>query len=377
MAEIPKTVIATSDPLNICSGFALFPKSDTLRFGSVLSETKTGTIFDLKDIPILVLRLNANAKYEVFYGFCGPAYAIKLDLEGAAENGTLVLTAGEDELVAGMIFGLTVSVSVNVMLDILEIHGIVWDGWHTHLKTSWERLADAKIKLEFDVLEILYEVVMAAIGHTGANGEAFEHIFTEFLKGSWGFYDERVDTFVKNKGEMIAKPGNNLQMDISGKFPQTYAFNEALKAFHGHFSFGPSFGYEIPVKVKMKTVTLGTTVYSDPVFDNTTKKVSLKTKGADPHGATTMKVELEHTVGFDVTAGIFMNLNLAKVFNVGFSVSFPLLSLLGINIKLGGPYDNVLSNTIGKTTAKACSECGTKPTSFMEVIFETPGGLGL
>jgi len=217
---------------------------------------------------------------------------------------------------------------------------------------------------------------MASIGHTGANGKAFEEIFTETFKGSWGFYDERVDTFVKNKGEMLAKPGNNLQIDFSGKFPQSYELNVALKAFHGHFSFGPSFGYEIPVKVKMKTVTLGSTVYSNPVFDTKTGKVSLTTKGADPHGATTMKVELEHTVGFDVNAGIFMNLNFAKVFNVGFSVSFPLLTLLGINIKLGGPYDNVLSNTIGKTAAKACVECGSKPTSFMEVIFETPGGLG-
>lgn len=374
MLEIPKTVIATSDPLNICSGFALFPKAGALRRGSVLSETKTGTIFDLKNIPILVLRLNANAKYEVFYGFCGPAYAVKMDLEGAAKNRALELTVAEDELVAGMIFGLTVSVSVNFLLDILEVHGIKWDGWHTHFKTSWERLADAKVKLEFDVLEILFEVVMAAIGHSGANGKAFEQTFTETLKGSWGFYDERKNTFLKNHGEMVAKPGNTLQVDLSSWFPQTHAFNEALGVLHGHMSFGPEIGYEIPVKVWMKTVTLGTTQYTGPQVDAKTGKVTLTTEGTDPVSATTMKVELEHTVGFDVTAGIFFNINIAKLFNVGFSVSFPLFGLLGIDINLGGPYANDLSNTIGKTAAKACSECGTKQASLMEVIFETPGG---
>lgn len=377
MLEIPKTVIATSDPLNLCNGFALFPTSESQRRSKGVSETKAGTIFDLENISIIVLRFSANAKYEVNMGFCGPGYAIKMECEGKSQNNVLELTVKDDELAAGMFFGLTISLSLNLMLDIIKINGIVWDGWHTHLETSWKRLADVNVKLEFDVLEILFEVIMAAIGHTGANGEAFEKTFSETFKSSWGFYDSRINTFVKNNGEMAAYPGNNLQIDFSSKFPDMIPINAAMAAFHGHISFGPVFGYQIPVKVNMKSVTLGTTKYSGASFKADTGKINFTTTASQSPDATTMTVELQHTVGFDVTAGIFYNINIAKLFNIGASISFPLFDLLGWHPTIGGPYYNNLSNTIGKTTAKACSACGTTPTSLMEVIFETPAGLAL
>ena len=377
MLEIPRTVIATSDPLNLCDGFSLVPKSESDRRSKGVSHTIAGTVFELNNINLLLFRLGANAKYEVYMGFCGPAYAIKMECEGTAENDKLELTIGEDEIAAGMIFSLILEFSINLRLDLLKIDKIVWKGWHPRLETHWKKLVDAGIKLDFDVLEVLYEIIWAVIGHKGGeNAEVLEEIFTDTFRSSWGFYDSRPNSYVKNYGEFAAYPGLNLQIDLSGKFPDWNTANKALSPFHSHISFGPLVGFQIPVKVSIKSVSLDTTKYSDVKFSRETETISCTTDGTTPGDATTMNVELEHTVGFDIVFGAFCHVTLAKLVNCGASVSFPLLSLFGLDVH-GKSYSNKLSNTIGTTVAEACSTCGPMPTAFMEVIFETPNGLTL
>lgn len=372
MLEIPLTTVATSYPLNLTAGFALFP-DDQSRLARVLSGTMTGTLCNFGPTDIVLFNLSCSATYELFHGICGPSYALEMDIEGSAEEGALKLTVSEDELQAGMTFGITLGFDLKVKANVISLYW-VWDGWHTKLKHRWQILADLNIKLEFDLLEILYELFWAAVGDSGEGGEKMQEI-AELFKGGWGFFDEKINTFNGSKGILRANPGDNLHMDISGKFPQFIPFNEALKAFHGHFSFGPSVGYIVPVTVQMKSVTLDETKYTWDEYDTDLKQAVFRTSGADPTAASTVNVELEHTVDFDLTAGVYASLNLAKLFNIGFSIKFPLLALLGLDLKLGGPYDNTIPALIGQNTEQASVAGGSGTFALMDVVFEPPGGL--
>ena len=338
------------------------------------SGTTTGSLWNFGPTDLVLFNLSGLCTYELFHGICGPAYTLEMDLEGSAEEGTLKLTVNEDELQAGMTFGLTLGFDLKIKANVISLHW-VWDGWHTKLRRRWQARVDLHINLEFDLLEILYELLWAAVGHSGEGGEKMEEV-ADLFKGGWGFFDEKIETFNSSKGILKANPGDNLQMDISSKFPQFIPFNEALKAFHGHFSFGPSVGYIVPVTVQMKSVTLDETKYTWNKYDSDLNQAVFRTSGADPDGASTLNVELEHTVYFDLTAGVYASLNIAKLFNVGFSIKFPLLALLGLDLKFGGPYENTLPALIGQSAEQASAAEGSGTFALMDVVFDPPGGLG-
>ena len=373
MLNIPETVIATSDPLSICNGFALFPALGTLRTGYV-GTGMAGTIFSISNEQILLFRLSASATYEVVFGLCGPAYAAKLALEGSTDNKTLELTVVEDELQAGILFGLSLKFAFNIKLDTIQLKW-VWDGWNSHFTSTWNQLANFQINFDLDVIELIYELIKEGFSEEGEETVIKKvPVLSKSLIGSWGMYDERSGSFASNGGEMVATPTLNLPIDITPMIEPVAELNLALKVLFSRLSFGPLIGIQMPVTVKMKTVTLDSTKYSNLTFAD--GKMGGTTTGTDPSNPTKLSVELDHTAGFDLAFGIFLNLNLVKLFNVGFSTTWPLLKTLGIQPN-AGPYANNLSNTIGKKTGKACSECGTGNAGVFDVIFEAPGGLGL
>lgn len=373
MAEIPKTLIATSDPLSICNGLALFPKLGTFRSGYVGTDM-ANTIFNVQDQNLLLFRLSANAKYEVIAGICGPAYAVEMELEGETTDGNIELTVEGDEIQAGVLFGLTLSFVLGIQLDTMKLKW-VWDGWNSHFNPSWSKLLDFHVNLEFDAIEFVYECIELALesGHEHTTFKKVPHISNQLI-ASWGMYDEQKGKFATNAGKMVATPTLNIPIDITPMIEPLAALNVTLKPLFSRLSFGPLIGIQIPVTVSMKSVTVDNTKYSNLGF--TGEKISGTTTGADPEEPTTIDVELEHTAGFDLSFGLFCNLNLVKLFNIGFSTTWPLLKAFHIEPKLG-PYSNSLSTSVGKTTAKTCSECGDGSLAVFDVIFEPPGGLAI
>lgn len=371
MTEIPKTLIATSDPLSICDGFALFPKLGTFRSGYVGSQL-AGNIFGFENTNLLLFSLSANAKYEVVFGLCGPAYAVEMELEGSTDNENIELTVEGDEIQAGILFGLTLSFILNLSLDVMKFKWMN-DGWNSHLASSWTKLLNVHLNLEFDAIEFIYECIKMALEneHEETTFKKVPHISNEIV-ASWGMYDERKGNFASNGGELVVTPTLNIPIDIAPMIEPIAALNLALKALFSRLTFGPLIGIQVPVTVKMKSVTLDDTKYSH--LDFVGEKVTGTTTGTDPTDPSTINVKLDHTAGFDLAFGIFFNLNLVKLFNVGFSTTWPLLKTLGIEPKLG-PHANNLSNTIGATTVETCSECGGESAAIFEVIFEPPGGL--
>lgn len=369
MPEIPTTLIATSDPLSICNGFALFPALGTFRSGYVGTDL-AGKIFGFADKNLLLFRLSAEAKYEVVFGLCGPAYAMEMEIEGSTDNGTMELSVEGDEIQAGILFGLTVAFVFNLSLDVKKFQWIN-DGWSSHFASSWTKLLNVHINLEFDAIEFITDCIKMALEdeHEETTFKKVPHISHELI-ASWGMYDERKGNFASNGGKMIATPTLNLPVDFAPRIPPLAALNLALKVLFSRLSFGPLVGIQVPVTVKMKSVTLDDTRYADLNF--TDGQVIGTTDGNEPTNPSTINVELDHTAGFELAFGIFLNLNLVKLFNVGFSTTWPLLKTLGIEPKPHHHINN-LSNTIGATTVETCSECGGEISAIYEVIFEPPG----
>lgn len=374
MATIPPTELAKSDSLSICSGFPLFPALGSFDAGGVATSSTSGTIFDIKSQNLLVFHLAASAKYEVIFGLCGPAYAIKMEVEGETADRTLELQVSDDEIAAGLTFGLTLEFSFNIVLDVLQMNW-VWQGWNSHFEKTWVNLGHWNLHVEIDLLEFISEIIELCIEEMNEEGKTTlqkaKASISKSLMSSWGILDERSDTFAKI-GELNAGPTLNLPVDITPLVPGMEVLNTALKVFWSRLSFGPQIGFQMPVKVKMSTVTLDETAYPTTFDKNTGALVGLTT-GTDPVNPKSIDVELDHYPGFDLTFGLFLNLNLVKLFNVGYSVTWPILSTLGITVS-SGPFVNHLSGDIGSQTAQACPACGedTSTAGLFDVIFEPP-----
>jgi len=368
MTKINKTLIATSAPISVCKGLALFPQIGTSRAGVSASGT-TGSIFSTKD-TLLLWRLTADAGYDVFMGLCGPAYAVEMDVEGEADKGQVELTVSGDELQAGFFFGLTVGLHFSIDLEQYTTR-IVWKGWHSHLESKWENVASIGPSIEVDMIDLILTVILLALEESGQEDTLLQKVdkFTPKLLGSWGMYDEQKNTFVENGGKMVAKPTFNIPIDITSMVPALKAVNESLKAFFCHFGTGPQIGVQIPVTVELNKIKLDSTEYADLSFSK--GKVSGKTAGTDPSAPKELGLTLNHTPNFDLTLGVFASLQICKLFNVSGSVSIPILSMLGISPKLG-TYSNDLKNDIGSESVASCG-CGSlKGARLVEVIFDEP-----
>lgn len=367
MTPIPKTRIATSDPINLCKGFALFPQIGTVRAG-VSGGANSGALFNTND-TLLTWRLGANAGYEITIGICGPAYAARLDMEGKAENGAVELTISNDEIAAGFFIGCAIRLYLNITIDELETT-VVWDWWNTHLEQKWQRLATLRPEVRVDMIDLIMTVIRLVLDESGQKNTLIQKVnnISPALLGTWGMFDDRANQFAANQGKMVARPTFNIPIDIVPMIPELNAVNTGLKAFFSRFSAGPQIGVQIPVSVEMSKVKLDSTEYTGLSFGS--GKVTGRTTAADPSNPGQLKVELKHTPGFDLTLGIFANLNICKLWNINTTMSLPILTLLGISPKLG-TYSNELSNTIGQMFISSFTG-SEKDTGLVEVIFEEP-----
>jgi len=367
MTQIAQTQIATPNAMDLCGGFALFPKLGA--FSSPASSVNSGTIFSINNQTILLWSLTANAGYQLITGACGPSYAVKMDLNGSATNQKLALNVSNDELAAGFYFGVNLVFNLSLNLKQYELNW-VWKGWHSHFESSWNTVASTNLSFTIDPLKLLFDFIMEQLGDV----VSFDPVTLPApLTSAWGLYDDQKGTFAKNKGVMKVSPTFNLSIDISDFIEETQALNEALKCFLSSLAFGPQIGIAMPVTVQMKKVSLDATDYTGLTFFND-GTLTGQTTGSAPANPTKLTVGLDHTPSFDLSLGVFVNLNLVKLWNIGYSISWPILGLLGINTSLASG-SNTLSSNIGSLATQACGACGAEPAGLFDVIFEMPGGL--
>lgn len=378
MATLPTTLIGTSDPVNLCEGFALFPEAAPIRAG-VATSNKSNTLIN-ENPTILVWSLTATGGYEFFFGVCGPSYAIKFNLSGETSGDqNITLDVEDDEAQAGFFVGCTLTPTAT--LNVSE-ESITWvsDGWHSHFATSWSNAFSTNVEIEIDLLELLIDAILALTGGDNpppdANGhktffQQVEQSVVPSAKG-YGLFDSKEDTFAANGGEIDLRPQITLPINIVPLIEPLEAISKGLEALSGELSAGPSLGLAVPTTINLTQVNFDDTVYGNFTYDSTNDVLNGSTNGANPDDVETVTVTLQHTPGLDLTVGFYFDVGVLKIFSFSGSWDTGVLEDLGLTIAFG-PYDNTLTNTAGSTTLGGSGRFSQTPGETIRVIFEPAG----
>jgi len=373
--QIPKTVLGTSDPVDLCKGFALFPKLGTVRAGVTAFDRST-KLFDVQP-QILAWRLRLFVDTKILMGVCGPSYGIKFAAQGTSSGDSLTVKITEDVVQAGFFFGVNVEITLGLVLEQL-IPRWIWDGWNSRLETQWVNAVNASFTFRADLVEILLGAVLSTLKARGKSKTALKKAneILPALLGTWGFFDESKDGFLPGEGTWSLAPAIQLPLNI---VPLTktipglnapYLLDAALTPLCGYFRMGPTIGISIPTDIRVQALTVDGKEYPKVAFANDALVASGGPKV--PDCPKTLGAKLEHKPGFDVGFGIFASLAVLKLFSFDASFEIPVLNLLNIKIDLG-TYANTVSSTLGGTIPKGASGLrAAHAAERIEVVFEPP-----
>jgi hypothetical protein len=361
------TEIGTSDPIDLCDGFALFPVLGIVRAG-IQSSAQTQTIFS-DNTTILTWKLAGSAGTQLFAGVCGPSYAILFDakdLRWSDSDGTQLVeaTLSNDTIEGGFFFGFTVDVNLS-----LKVEEDVAEHWYTPWKLTWETKTSLTFQLKFDLIDIIFDIIRLALAENGNKNSALQKVqnITPSLLDSYGMFDEKSDQFASGEQTISVEPCFCLPINIVSYIPDLETINAALTDLWGYLRMGPSIGICIPTSVTLDKLTVDGHEYTvDSVTEESAGGLVKATGSSDVSGTpSTLGVVLEHSPGFTLTFGVFAAIAACKLFSISASKSWDLLALLDISVETG-PYSNSLSSTIGSDVASHSAVFG-EP---VEVVLE-------
>lgn len=365
MVDIKKTELATSDPLDLCKGFALFPNLGTVRAG-ISSGGKSRNILS-KSAHILVLKGDFRFSYELLMGVCGPSYAIKYDLEGTGSGKRIDMKVSNDEMWAGFFIGVTIQFPMEGKVE-------YWKPghWYSPWKGHWHDIGSFSIDPKIDLLGLILYAIIKILGSDSALAQV--NNFLPGLVGSWGFTAFNKDGFVAGGGTMKAEPVMNIPINIIPLIPEIGEVDEALNKIGLKIASGPNIGIGIPVSVDFNKVDLDGHAYTSPQWNSS----GFSATGDDevPADPQNMSTRVAHTPGLTFLIGWFASASLFKLFRISATLNLDVLGILGLKIDLG-TYNNTLSNTVGSEFVDSCDSCGAGQTAGpVKVIFEEPDIVG-
>lgn len=382
MAIIRKTTLGTSDPIDICQGFALF-KGGTPREARALQLGFHTSRTLLKTNPqVLAWRFNVDAGYTLFAGVCGPAYALRFDVEGETTGDKIALKVTNDETAAGFMFGVTAELFLNFSIDNLMIRFIA-DGWNSRFAEEWGNLLTTRVSVSLDLVEVLRDFLLKLFGSSNQKNTKLEKSSEKLPEkvASYGMYDYQKGSFATNAGAFQVNPSFSIPINLvplTKAFPPPlnalYLADQGLQKFWGGLELGPRFTVSIPVTVKLTAITVMDAIYRDLTFDNGTLTGSGGREIASPRA---MAASLSEQPGFDIQLEFYINVSVCKLFSLDASVPIVnITSLLGIKIE-PGPFSHVVSSDVGggprsATHATRAAHDELAATAPIEVILEDP-----
>ena len=362
MTQINNTLLATSQPMDLCKGFALFPKLGAVRAG--ISSGDSGGVLLRKHRQILALRGGFSFSYEVLLGVCGPSYAIEFNLEGTGSGKSIDMKVSGDKMQAGFFVGFTIQFPMSGNLQ-------YWrpDHWYTPWKGHWHDIASFSIRPRIDLLGLILFAIIKILGEDSTLSKV--NNIVPGLIGSWGFVGNSNGGFAAGNGTMSAKPVMNIPINIIPLIPEVGEVDEALSKIGLKIASGPNLGIGIPVHTSLTKVDLDGHAYEGLSWHGD----GFSASGDDdvPSTVSTMSTRLTHEPDLTFLLGWFASASLFKLFRISATINIDVLGILGLKIKLG-TYNNTLSNSVGSVSVDACHTCGAEQQASrpVKVIFEEP-----
>lgn len=357
--QIPSTTLATSTPLDICQGFPLFPEQGTIRAG-ISQESDSQSLFDFSP-QILCWIVNASAGYDLDLGICGPAYAITFEAEGQQQGSTLSLTLSEDRIFAGFSFGVYAGLNFSLSIEQMKLK-FVWDGWHTHLQTTWESVANFNPSLGFDLLNVIEFVVRQILGEKENWFTKLDDTFPN-AAASWGFYDQEGNAFA-SQGNFQAFPSVAVPIDILhlllDGWPELEDLVDKLEELAGGLAAGPQFTIAVPTTVSVHGALLDSAPFNTPTVQGSTVTM----QGTDPVTTTpqNLSIFLANQSNFQLEFDVFAEFWIAQLVNFSMTYDLPnVFEVNNIHLDTSGTYIQDLSAAIGNPQTAGIPEIVLEP----------------
>ncbi len=354
MANIARTRIGTSDPVDICKGFYLFGSGVSLGFAPGL--TNDLNIFN-KKTQVAAWKFFLRTQVQLTAGLCGPAYGTVFDVQGSTTDPDVKLTISNSQTAAGVVMGLGASAEVSLNLRQYKIKFK-----KGRLKGKWSNAIKLSVEFAVDVLPILIAFIRSLLGSGGDTQAEDTDLEVNRISG-YSFVARTAGTF-GGSGTVFLRPAITQLFDITDKLPGLPAVKKAVSKLGGNFKFGPIVGLAIPVTIEAEAVKLsggGTTAtYRKPSGSQSLAingVINGTTNDTVPTNLDDIEIVLRHEPTFDVILGIGSSVSVAKVFSFSVKVEVSLADAFGAFPPVVSQ-TNSISNSIGS--------------NFAGVIFEDP-----
>lgn len=353
MALIPSTLLGSSNPVDICKGFALFPTIGTTRAG-ITSGLNNTPLLDTEPITVLTFRTTVNCGGGFFVGLCGPAYGIAFNAAGTFSNTALQLAITNDAVAAGLIFGALMNFSFTLQFEVGHLEWVN-DGWESRLITRWETALNAVLKFELDILGLILKYILGQIveNNKGPVSYAVQQTATALPRAvpSYSFFGTQVNALGTTQGGLTVNPSFALPINIAGLLKLIPKLGIIIAAIEGaafQLQLGPSITLGLPVNIQVTQFSLGANADTTSLTW-TPGGLTGPLAAPPPNNPRNLYATVRHIPGpfFTFNLGLFFTLTLIRVISLGVtSPPIPIRNVLGLQIDFG-TYFNRLNNSIG------------------------------
>lgn len=356
MPAVSNTLLATSNPVDICRGFALFPALGTARAG-VSTAAPFNRVIDIDRIEAVVFAFSLGVGFGVQIGMCGPAYGIAMTVDAFYNEASASVGIQRDQTSAGFFFGFSVRVEITGGLEALE--GIEWSGdrWASSPVARWSSALDIDLAFEIDLISLILSFIVGRLGEDSRTGTVIDTANTVLpITGqTFSLLDTARNEINSSQGRYTVSPRIDIPINIATLVARSSApLKAALKALEktgSEIAFGPQISIIFPIDFWIAGFEIDTAqYYTNPRWGDIGVVLS-RTGGRVPAVPRRITVAIRHTAGarIGLAVGIFFNFTFFKVFSAGATWQIELPNLLNLNPS-PRTIENRISNAVGQRT---------------------------
>ncbi len=347
MGQINNTRLATSTPLNLLTGFPIFPVGTSLnnpRFPIQIglgqpSGTTSNTIFN-RTISLGFFRLTGTTTASVIAGaFFG--FNLGYNVQGQTRNnGTASLTVSSDSAQGGLGFGVGIGVSLTLRVE----ENILEFSFRNGFTNSWRNFFTTSASVNIDLIDISLRV-MRLLG-VNVPLERLQAVRDTVGSGDiWGLFSSNSSQFA-SRGNMTLSPRVSVSANILPRIPVFGKVISGLKKIGGKVKAGPAINIIFPITIQIVRLTTEDGNYAFSTRSGGTFNFNGGPVGTLGPTVSSVQVTHSHTVGIEFGLELKASVSLWSVFSISGGVRVPLN--LGVNVTRPdirlGPFFTALRN---------------------------------
>ncbi len=343
MGFITNVQLATSQPVNLATGFPFFPLNpaqNTIdnplspqRIGIDGSGTIPRVILNIS-VPVLLFRLRTRVT-STFVAAAFFGYNLQYTVTGSTTSAGLAdLRFRDDSAAGGLGVGLGFEIDIALAVDQANINFT----WRSGFSRTWSEIFSRTGRANIDLIRIALGLLQSA-GFTIPLEQIDSVRDASGTRAIWGLFDRRSDQ-LNTEGQLVLRPKVSIHGNLLTSIPQLSGFLKALKNVGAKVTAGPQLNLTFPVTISIVRLTTEDGNYEFRTFSNGNYSFN------DGPTITNTLEELQevtvthtHSVGIALTFELKAKLKLWSIFSESISVPIDISPVLPfpLSANLSGP----------------------------------------